>query len=164
PINRERLQDEFLRLQGQLRKTVVFVTHDIDEAIKMGDRIAVMKTGGRLAQYATPAELLVRPADAFVEGFVGADRALKRLSLLRVRDVHLDPPATAAGADGAAMHCDTVLRDALSALLQAGAQRAPVVDGSGALVGVLSVALVGELLAEGNTEQESASERAEGAA
>ena len=89
PINRERLQNEFLRLQGRLRKTVVFVTHDIDEAIKMGDRIAVMQTGGRLAQYATPAELLVAPADAFVEDFVGADRALKRLALLRVRDVDL---------------------------------------------------------------------------
>jgi len=89
PINRERLQNEFLRLQGRLRKTVVFVTHDIDEAIKMGDRIAVMQTGGRLAQYATPAELLVDPADAFVEDFVGADRALKRLALLRVRDVDL---------------------------------------------------------------------------
>ncbi len=89
PINRERLQNEFLRLQGQLRRTVVFVTHDIDEAIKMGDRIAVMQVGGRLAQYATPAELLVHPADPFVEDFVGADRALKRLALLRVRDVDL---------------------------------------------------------------------------
>jgi osmoprotectant transport system ATP-binding protein len=89
PINRERLQNEFLRLQAQLRKTVVFVTHDIDEAIKMGDRIAVMKTGGILAQYATPAELLTAPADDFVEDFVGADRALKRLALLRVRDIDL---------------------------------------------------------------------------
>jgi osmoprotectant transport system ATP-binding protein len=89
PINRERLQNEFLRLQAQLRKTVVFVTHDIDEAIKMGDRIAVMKAGGVLAQYATPAELLTAPADDFVEDFVGADRALKRLALLRVRDIDL---------------------------------------------------------------------------
>jgi osmoprotectant transport system ATP-binding protein len=89
PINRERLQNEFLRLQAQLRKTVVFVTHDIDEAIKMGDRVAVMRVGGKLAQFATPAELLVNPADEFVEDFVGADRALKRLSLLRVRDVDL---------------------------------------------------------------------------
>jgi osmoprotectant transport system ATP-binding protein len=89
PINRERLQNEFLRLQARLRKTIVFVTHDIDEAIKMGDRIAVMKVGGVLAQYATPAELLVSPADDFVEDFVGADRALKRLALLRVRDLDL---------------------------------------------------------------------------
>jgi osmoprotectant transport system ATP-binding protein len=89
PINRERLQNEFLRLQGELRKTVVFVTHDIDEAIKMGDRIAILKTGGVLAQYATPAELLMSPADDFVEDFVGADRALKRLALQRVRDIDL---------------------------------------------------------------------------
>jgi len=89
PINRARLQNEFLRLQARLRKTVVFVTHDIDEAIKMGDRIAVLKAGGELAQYASPAELLVDPADDFVEDFIGADRALKRLSLLRVRDVEL---------------------------------------------------------------------------
>ncbi|HET7508454.1 MAG TPA: ATP-binding cassette domain-containing protein, partial [Solirubrobacterales bacterium] len=79
PINRERLQNEFLRLQAEIRKTVLFVTHDIDEAIKMGDRIAVMREGGRVEQYATPAELLMAPANEFVEDFVGADRALKRL-------------------------------------------------------------------------------------
>jgi osmoprotectant transport system ATP-binding protein len=89
PINRERLQNEFLRLQREIRKTVVFVTHDIDEAIKMGDRIAVMQQGGKLAQYASPAELLMYPAGSFVEDFVGADRALKRLALQRVRDVDL---------------------------------------------------------------------------
>ena len=89
PINRERLQNEFLRLQANIRKTVLFVTHDIDEAIKMGDRIAILKQGGVLAQYATPAELLMSPADDFVEDFVGADRALKRLALLRVADVDL---------------------------------------------------------------------------
>jgi osmoprotectant transport system ATP-binding protein len=89
PINRERLQNEFLRLQAEIRKTVLFVTHDIDEAIKMGDRIAVMREGGRVAQYATPAELLMAPADGFVEDFVGADRALKRLALMRVADIDL---------------------------------------------------------------------------
>jgi len=89
PINRERLQNEFLRLQAEVRKTILFVTHDIDEAIKMGDRIAVLREGGRLAQYATPAELLMAPADDFVEDFVGADRALKRLSLMRVADIDL---------------------------------------------------------------------------
>jgi osmoprotectant transport system ATP-binding protein len=94
PINRERLQNEFLRLQREIRKTIVFVTHDIDEAIKMGDRIAVMKQGGHLAQYATPAELLTYPADRFVEDFVGADRALKRLALQRVRDIDLWTAAT----------------------------------------------------------------------
>jgi osmoprotectant transport system ATP-binding protein len=94
PINRERLQNEFLRLQKEIRKTIVFVTHDIDEAIKMGDHIAVMKEGGHLAQYASPAELLTYPADRFVEDFVGADRALKRLALQRVRDIDLWRAAT----------------------------------------------------------------------
>jgi osmoprotectant transport system ATP-binding protein len=89
PINRERLQNEFLRLQTEIRKTVLFVTHDIDEAIKIGDRIAILQEGGRLAQYATPAELLMAPANDFVEDFVGADRALKRLALMRVRDIDL---------------------------------------------------------------------------
>jgi osmoprotectant transport system ATP-binding protein len=89
PITRERLQNEFLRLQGEIRKTVLFVTHDINEAIKMGDRVAVLREGGHLAQYATPAELLMAPADDFVEDFVGADRALKRLALMRVRDIDL---------------------------------------------------------------------------
>jgi osmoprotectant transport system ATP-binding protein len=103
PINRERLQNEFLRLQGELRKTVIFVTHDIDEAIKMGDRIAVLKQGGVLAQYASPAELLMTPADHFVEDFVGADRALKRLALQRVRDAHLwQAPQVRAGEPTAA--------------------------------------------------------------
>jgi osmoprotectant transport system ATP-binding protein len=89
PINRERLQNEFLRLQGEIHKTIVFVTHDIDEAIKMGDRIAVMQQGGKLAQYAPPGELLTYPQSKFVEDFVGADRALKRLALQRVRDIDL---------------------------------------------------------------------------
>ncbi len=89
PINRERLQNEFLRLQAEIGKTILFVTHDVDEAIKMGDRIAVMREGGKLAQFATPAELLMSPADDFVEDFVGSDRALKRLALMRVRDIDL---------------------------------------------------------------------------
>ena len=89
PINRERLQNEFLRLQAVISKTIVFVTHDIDEAIKMGDRIAVMQAPGKLVQYAPPAELLTNPANDYVEQFVGADRALKRLALQRVRDVDL---------------------------------------------------------------------------
>jgi osmoprotectant transport system ATP-binding protein len=94
PINRERLQNEFLRLQAEIRKTIVFVTHDIDEAIKMGDKIAILKEGGHLAQFAPPAELLMYPAEPFVEDFVGADRALKRLALQRVRDIDLWKAAT----------------------------------------------------------------------
>jgi osmoprotectant transport system ATP-binding protein len=89
PINRERLQNEFLRLQKEIRKTIVFVTHDIDEAIKIGDKIAILQKGGKLAQYAAPAELLMHPANEFVEEFVGSDRSLKRLALQRVRDIDL---------------------------------------------------------------------------
>jgi osmoprotectant transport system ATP-binding protein len=92
PIRRERLQNEFLRLQERVRKTIIFVTHDVDEAIKMGDRIAVLQRGGILAQYDTPAAILAQPASEFVERFVGADRGLKRLSLARVRDLELLAP------------------------------------------------------------------------
>ncbi len=95
PIVRERLQNEFLRLQAALAKTILFVTHDIDEAIKMGDLVAVMREGGHLAQFGTPDEILGNPASDFVARFVGADRGLKRLSLSRVRDL---PPGTAATA------------------------------------------------------------------
>ena len=94
PIRRERLQNELLRLQEQVRKTIIFVTHDVDEAIKMGDRIAILQRGGILAQYATPAEILASPASEFVERFVGSDRGLKRLSLARVRDLELLPALT----------------------------------------------------------------------
>ena len=93
PIVRERLQDEFLRLQQELAKTILFVTHDIDEAIKMGDLVAVFQEGGRVAQYGTPTELLARPASDFVARFVGVDRALKRLSLSRVGEIELQPAA-----------------------------------------------------------------------
>jgi osmoprotectant transport system ATP-binding protein len=79
PVVRAQLQDEFLRLQAELGKTIVFVTHDIDEAIKMGDQVAVMRVGGKLAQLATPAELLSRPVDSFVAGFVGRDRGYRAL-------------------------------------------------------------------------------------
>jgi osmoprotectant transport system ATP-binding protein len=80
PVVRKGLQDELLRLQDELGKTIVFVTHDIDEAVKLGSMVAVLRTGGRLAQYAPPAELLSHPADAFVEDFLGADRGIRRLS------------------------------------------------------------------------------------
>jgi osmoprotectant transport system ATP-binding protein len=145
PINRERLQNEFLRLQAELRKTVVFVTHDIDEAIKMGDRIAIMQEGGRLAQYAPPAELLMSPANAFVEDFVGPDRALKRLSLQRVRDIELLPARD--GATGPRIEAGALLRDALSELLAHEAQYGPVVD-DGHVVGVVSVELISHTIRE----------------
>jgi len=89
PITRDRLQNEFLRLQAEIRKTIVFVTHDIDEAIKMGDRIAILRDGSHVAQYDTPERILVNPADEFVADFIGRGASLKRLSLSRVRDIVL---------------------------------------------------------------------------
>ncbi len=87
PITRERLQNEFLRLQAEIKKTIVFVTHDIDEAIKMGDRIAILRTQSKIAQYDTPERILTDPADEFVEDFIGTGASIKRLSLSRVRDI-----------------------------------------------------------------------------
>jgi osmoprotectant transport system ATP-binding protein len=167
PINRERLQNELLRLQARIRKTIVFVTHDIDEAIKMGDRIAIMKVGGVLAQYATPVELLMAPADEFVEDFVGADRALKRLALTRVREIDLwdadaaQPFTLVTDGDGRpaawerdgrryealTVERDDVLRDALSDLLRSQVQYGVVVDEQGRVAGLLSVAIIHDFLA-----------------
>ncbi|MFE2505406.1 ABC transporter ATP-binding protein [Streptomyces rubiginosohelvolus] len=91
PVVRTQLQDELLRLQRELNKTIVFVTHDIDEAVRLGDRIAVFRTGGHLVQCASPAELLARPADAFVADFLGAERGLKLLSLTTLEEVTQGP-------------------------------------------------------------------------
>jgi osmoprotectant transport system ATP-binding protein len=126
PITRERLQNEFLRLQQQLRTTILLVTHDIDEAIKMGDRIAVFQPGGTLAQYGTAEEVLESPASDFVARFVGADRSLKRLSLSRVRDLPLSDPVTVeVGADAAEVA--RVIRESPTPyVLQVDAARHPV--------------------------------------
>src|SRR4051794_16415578 len=146
PINRLRLQDEFLRLQSEIRKTVVFVTHDIDEAIKVGDRVAILREGGVLAQYGTPEEVLTRPADEFVARFVGSDRALKRLALSRLRDLDL---AATNGTREAQLRlpADMSVRDGLSAMLAADGAPALVVD-DGNELGVVSVEAIAGLLAE----------------
>jgi len=102
PIVRDRLQNEFLRLQEDLAKTILFVTHDIDEAIKMGDLVAVYQNGGVLAQFGTPDDILSNPASDFVARFVGSDRGLKRLSLSRIADLELRPVVTARPGDDAA--------------------------------------------------------------
>ena len=125
PITRERLQDEFVRIQQNIRKTIVFVTHDIDEAIKMGDKIAILKQGGVLAQYDTPENILSNPNSEFVSSFVGSDRVLKRLSLTRVGDLPLEP------ANGEADNLPRIsgqltVRDALSELLGSGRSSAVV--------------------------------------
>src|SRR5674476_107233 len=117
PIVRERLQNEFLRLQAELAKTILFVTHDIDEAIKLGDLVAVMQIGGRLAQFAPPAEILASPASEFVARFVGADRGLKRLSLSRVGDLELQPATTARVHEDAAAARRRTIADPFAYLL-----------------------------------------------
>ncbi|WP_425271683.1 ABC transporter ATP-binding protein [Nocardioides euryhalodurans] len=140
PVVRVRLQDEFLRLQRDLGKTVVLVTHDIDEAVRMGDRVAVFATGGRLAQYATPMELLARPADAFVADFVGSTRGLRRLAVTPLRREHLEPmDGVNAGDLGTAIGLDSSLEEALAAMLRDDRPMVGVKADSGAgFVGVLT--------------------------
>ena len=130
PITRDRLQNEFLHIQEDIKKTIVFVTHDIDEAIKMGDKIAILREGGVLAQYDTPENILANPDSDFVSSFVGTDRVLKRLSLVLVRDMDLDPVN---GGDNLPRISDGLtLKDALSEIIGAGADRGLVVpDGNG---------------------------------
>src|SRR4051794_1985160 len=119
PIVRLRLQDEFLRLQDELGVTVVFVTHDIDEAVRLGDRVAVFAAGGRLAQYDTPARLLGRPADDFVADFVGSTSGLRRLQVIPLDPAHIEPlDGVRAGDLDAVIDADTSLGDALAVLLR----------------------------------------------
>ncbi len=92
PITRDRLQNEFLRLQAELKKTIVFVTHDIDEAVKMGDRIAILRDQSEIAQLDVPEVILTDPADSFVENFLGSGAILKTLTLRRLRDIELSHP------------------------------------------------------------------------
>jgi osmoprotectant transport system ATP-binding protein len=153
PITRERLQDDFLRLHKEIRKTVIFVTHDIDEAIKMGDRIAILRQGGILAQYDTPEAILANPADDFVARFVGADRGLKRLALRRLSEIELlEAPADARDGDRVSADADMTLRDALSLMLTSGASSLVVHDELGEPVGMLTVDVVSRLLAGGFEE------------
>jgi osmoprotectant transport system ATP-binding protein len=134
PIVRERLQEELVALQSRLHKTILFVTHDVDEAIKLGDRVVVMNIGGVVEQAAPPAEVLARPATEFVRRFVGARRGLRRLSLIKVSDVDLvehegSPLRLAPG--------DTLL-DALDAMLRDHVSSADVHD-DGRYVGTLTI-------------------------
>jgi osmoprotectant transport system ATP-binding protein len=146
PITRERMQDDFLRLHRDVRKTIIFVTHDIDEAIKMGDRIAIMREG-ELVQYASSDEILASPADDFVASFVGADRGLKRLRVWRLGDLELDPQSNdSAGAPS--LPIETNLRDALSFMLTEGATHLVVLDEAQNAVGTASLEAIAAVLAE----------------
>src|SRR3954468_2737552 len=140
PIVRERLQNELLRLQETIAKTIVFVTHDIDEAIKMGDLVAVLQVGGVLAQFGPPAEILGNPASEFVARFVGADRGLKRLSLARVGELNLEPapPDLRPQPGQPVLQTRTTLKDALSMMLDADVSAGVVVDENERVVGLLT--------------------------
>ncbi|GAB2871532.1 ABC transporter ATP-binding protein [Nocardioides pacificus] len=119
PLVRTKLQDEFLRLQRDLGKTVVLVTHDIDEAVRMGDRVAIFAEGGWLAQYDTPAELLARPVDDFVADFVGSTRGLRRLAVTRIDETHLEPlDGVRTGDLAAAVDVGATLEEALAVMLR----------------------------------------------
>ncbi|RCW78980.1 ABC transporter ATP-binding protein [Phyllobacterium bourgognense] len=134
PIARTRLQDEFRQILRRVRKTVVLVTHDLDEAIRLGDRIAIMKSG-KIVQYDTPDSVLSHPADAFVENFVGIDRAIKRLSLFTVHDaMNTTTPSTGVST----VAPTSSLRDALALMVAANSDVLAVVDESGAVKGQLT--------------------------
>jgi osmoprotectant transport system ATP-binding protein len=138
PVVRVRLQDEFLRLQRDLGKTVVLVTHDIDEAVRMGDRVAIFAVGGRLAQYATPVELLARPADDFVADFVGSEHGLRRLSVTPVDRAHLEPlDGVSVGDLASTIDLDSTLEQALALMLRDDRMMVGVKDGA-RFVGVLT--------------------------
>ena len=130
PIQRERLQSEFLRLQREVNKTVVFVTHDIDEAVRLGDKIAVFSEGGKIEQYADPATLLGAPTTSFVADFVGVDRGLKRLAVTPIEVADLEQPPV--------VHLDDPLTEARRTMQREGARWAVVLDHSESLHGWLS--------------------------
>jgi osmoprotectant transport system ATP-binding protein len=134
PITRVRLQDEFRDILRKVKKTVVIVTHDLDEAIKMGDRIAIMRDG-RLLQYDSPQEILARPVNEFVESFLGPDRAIKRLSLIAVSTIMTTPEPSNGDAEIAA---DATVHDALALILSGEMPGLHVRAADGTLAGYLS--------------------------
>ena len=144
PITRFRLQTEMLRLHREVGKTVIFVTHDIDEAIQLGDRIAILREGGVLAQYDTPDAILAHPADDFVAKFIGEDRALRRLALKKLTDVELEPADGAQGEPRVSI--DTTVRNAVSLLLETKTDRLLVENDNGEVVGAFRFSDAGALL------------------
>jgi len=143
PITRHRLQTELRRLHRDVGKTIIFVTHDIDEAIQMGDRIAILREGGVLAQYDTPDAILAHPADDFVAQFIGGDRALRRLALRTVGEVPLESHPDAASDHWVAS--DTTVRNAVSLMLELKTDRLAVKDGD-RILGTFRISDVSTLL------------------
>lgn len=139
PLTRDRLQEQFVRIQAELKKTVILVTHDLDEAIRFADRIAIMEAG-RIVQYDTPEVILSRPAGGFVEDFVGSDRVLKRLSRLAVVDFARAVTSVSGSAGRPTLSSTATLREALARLLGEGTKSLPVVDDAGKLIGEIALA------------------------
>ena len=137
PITREKLQAEFLRLQAAIGKTIIFVTHDFDEAVRLGDRIAVLGERSRIEQFDTPAAILTAPANDYVASFIGSGAALKRLALLPVADARLSEPTGPLGQHPALDRSGT-LRDALDLLVVTGALSVDVLDADGQRLGALT--------------------------
>ncbi len=157
PITREHLQNEFLRLQRDVGKTIVFVTHDFDEALKLGDRIAVLRPRSVIAQYDTPEAILTTPADDYVSSFIGSGGQLKKLALMRLRDADLDPAPPQAGTrDGVPLiGPDGTLRDALDFMLGHGSDYILVTeDGApdGKVLGSFRLSTVMEAVAGGGDQ------------
>jgi osmoprotectant transport system ATP-binding protein len=140
PIVRVRLQDELLALQRRVHKTIVLVTHDVEEALKLADQVALLNVGGHLEQLASPDELLRAPANTFVASFLGRERALRRLALQRSGDGELG----AVPEDGTlpTIGADAPLREALDALVASGRDAVVVVDDDGRRVGSLDLATI----------------------
>lgn len=136
PVVREHLQDELLRLHRELAKTIVFVTHDVDEAIKMGNRIAILRQGGVLAQYDTPDSILARPANEFVQTFVGENRALRRLALRRLEEIELAKP-TGAAKRLPEIAASASLREAVSRMIETKSEALTVVGENGETLGLV---------------------------
>jgi osmoprotectant transport system ATP-binding protein len=146
PIVRAHLQHELLELQARVHKTIVLVTHDIDEAVLLGDRVAVMNVGGILEQFAAPDDLLAEPANDFVAAFVGHERSIKRLGLSRVADLQLAPADGHRAADGTAptVAASATLREALDVLLTSPTSSAVVRTDDGSEAGVLTLDAIRE--------------------
>jgi osmoprotectant transport system ATP-binding protein len=146
PITRLRLQTELRRLHRDVGKTVIFVTHDVDEAIQMGDRIAILREGGVLAQYDTPDAILAHPASEFVAAFVGEDRALRRLALRTLRDVPLRRLESDSQNQIPAVSLDTTVRNAVSLMLETKSDRLVAEDEDGNVAGIFRLSDTGALL------------------
>ena len=144
PITREKLQAEFLRLQDTIGKTIIFVTHDFDEAVRLGDRIAVLSDRSKIEQFDTPARILTSPANDYVASFIGSGAALKRLALIPVTEARLGPSGAAAG--HMTVPATDTLREALDTLVLTGHSAIGVTDGSGRVIASITVEAISAVL------------------